>query len=111
MSNETSTSSGVGFCGLLAIAFIVLKLTNYIDWSWVWVLAPLWIPLAIWAAVIVIVYLYIGIVNLLTPASEKKRLKDLMKRKEERERMGQSKFQQRLNEMAKERGIKLPDNS
>lgn len=28
----------------LLLIFIVLKLTNLIDWSWVWVLAPLWIP-------------------------------------------------------------------
>lgn len=33
-----------GFCGLLTIAFIVLKLTGFIDWSWLWVLSPLWIP-------------------------------------------------------------------
>lgn len=39
----TTTSSGVGFMGLLTIAFIVLKLTNVITWSWVWVLSPLWI--------------------------------------------------------------------
>lgn len=30
----------------LLIVFIVLKLTNNIDWSWWWVLSPLWIPLA-----------------------------------------------------------------
>ncbi len=32
----------VGFLGLLALMFIGLKLTNYIAWSWWWVLAPLW---------------------------------------------------------------------
>lgn len=37
--------NGVGFCGLLTIAFVVLKLCNVIDWSWVWVLAPLWISI------------------------------------------------------------------
>lgn len=31
---------------LLAI-FVTLKLTDNIDWSWWWVLAPLWIPIAI----------------------------------------------------------------
>ena len=34
---------GIGFVGLLTIVFIVLKLTNYIDWSWWWVLSPVWI--------------------------------------------------------------------
>lgn len=38
---------GIGFTGLLAIVFIVLKLTNSIDWSWWWVLSPLWIPITI----------------------------------------------------------------
>ena len=46
MDNEKK-SGGVGFCGLLAIVFIVLKLTGVISWSWLWVLAPIWIPIAI----------------------------------------------------------------
>lgn len=37
------SSGGVGFSGLLTIAFIVLKLTGVISWSWLWVLSPLWI--------------------------------------------------------------------
>jgi len=37
------TSGGIGFTGLLSIVFIVLKLTNIINWSWWWVLAPFWI--------------------------------------------------------------------
>ena len=43
MENKTYNKNGVGFCGLLTIAFIVLKLCGIINWSWVWVLAPLWI--------------------------------------------------------------------
>ena len=42
-----SKSGGIGFCGLLTILFIGLKLTNNIDWSWLWVLSPLWIPISI----------------------------------------------------------------
>lgn len=38
---------GVSFCGLLTIVFIILKLCKVITWSWLWVLAPLWIPLGI----------------------------------------------------------------
>ena len=48
MSESSSSSSGgIGFFGLLAVLFIGLKLTGYIGWSWWWVLAPLWGPLAI----------------------------------------------------------------
>jgi hypothetical protein len=42
---QVTTSGGVGFAGLLTLVFVVLKLTHVIDWSWVWVLAPLWISL------------------------------------------------------------------
>ena len=40
---------------LLLVAFIVMKLTGVIDWSWWWVLAPLWIPLALCAIMIIVV--------------------------------------------------------
>jgi len=43
----SSESGGIGFGGILAIVFITLKLTDNIDWSWWWVLSPLWIPLAV----------------------------------------------------------------
>ena len=41
---------------LLTLLFVGLKLTNYIDWSWWWVLAPIWVPLTflvgLWLGVI-----------------------------------------------------------
>jgi len=44
VSNSSSSSSGgIGFAGLLTVLFIGLKLTGYITWPWVWVLAPIWI--------------------------------------------------------------------
>jgi len=46
--------------GLLLIAFIILKLCGVIQWSWLWVLAPLWIPLAIWLVVVVIILVIKG---------------------------------------------------
>ena len=45
--SSTNASNNIGFGTLLAILFIGLKLTGYIDWSWWWVLSPIWIPLAI----------------------------------------------------------------
>lgn len=41
--SSSSSSSGIGFTGLLTVLFIGLKLTGYIAWSWWWVLSPLWI--------------------------------------------------------------------
>lgn len=52
---KTTSTPGVGFCGLLTILFIGLKLTKYIAWSWVWVLSPLWIPLAVVGLIILII--------------------------------------------------------
>lgn len=43
MANK-STSGGLSLCSALTILFIGLKLCKVIDWSWWWVLAPLWIP-------------------------------------------------------------------
>lgn len=55
-SNSTA-SNGIGFFGLLTIAFIVLKLTGYINWEWVWVLAPMWMPAAIIISIAVIIWI------------------------------------------------------
>ena len=52
---KTMNKNGVGFCGLLTIAFIVLKLCGVIDWAWVWVLAPLWINLGLVLVIIAVV--------------------------------------------------------
>ena len=56
--------SGVGFCGLLTLIFIVLKLCKVIAWSWIWVLAPLWIPIGI-AIALWIIIIVAGIITML----------------------------------------------
>jgi hypothetical protein len=54
-SSNSSSGGGIGFCGLLAIVFITLKLIGYITWSWWWwVLAPIWIPFAVALVVLAI---------------------------------------------------------
>jgi hypothetical protein len=55
MANDVKVSGGIGFAGLLAIVFIVLKLTKVITWSWWWVTCPLWLP---WALAIVVAVIY-----------------------------------------------------
>ena len=54
MSKSSSSSSGIGFTGMLTILFIGLKLGGAIDWSWWWVLSPIWI-VAITVVVIILV--------------------------------------------------------
>ena len=50
---------------ILFIVFLILKLTNTIDWSWWWVTCPLWIELSIAIAVLLIVGLITFISELL----------------------------------------------
>lgn len=45
--NSNVNSDGIGIGTLLFMVFLVLKLTNVIDWSWWWVTSPLWIPFSI----------------------------------------------------------------
>jgi len=56
-SNSSSSSSGIGFPGLLTVLFIGLKLTGHITWPWVWVLSPLWISLLIGLTILAIILL------------------------------------------------------
>jgi hypothetical protein len=60
-TNSNASGGGIGFAGLLTIAFIVLKLTGVIHWSWLWVLSPIWIGLAIGLAVLVIFLIVVAV--------------------------------------------------
>ena len=53
MNKRISFSWPLGF--ILTIIFITLKLTNNIDWSWVWVLSPLWIEFALILCIVLII--------------------------------------------------------
>ena len=56
MSRESS-SSGIGIGMILFLIFMVLKLTNHIDWSWWWITSPLWIPVSFLILFFVIGYI------------------------------------------------------
>ena len=47
MNDNNGRGGGVGFVGLLTVAFIILKLCKVINWSWLWVLSPIWVVSAI----------------------------------------------------------------
>jgi hypothetical protein len=56
------TNKGIGFLGALTLAFIVLKLTGFINWSWWFVTLPMWILPAIFVGggiIIAIIWLLI----------------------------------------------------
>lgn len=56
-----NSNKGIG-CGtalalMLTVAFVVLKLCNVIDWSWWWVVSPLWIYFGLVIIIIIIIFL------------------------------------------------------
>ncbi|MEC0242780.1 hypothetical protein P4H66_23495 [Paenibacillus dokdonensis] len=62
--NSSHKSGGTGVLGLLGVAFVVLKLTGYIDWSWWWVTIPFWGGLAIVGVVLLVCVFISGIIAL-----------------------------------------------
>ena len=55
--------AGLGLADILLIIFIVLKLCGLISWSWVWVLAPLWISFAFGLLMFVVLIIIFAIAN------------------------------------------------
>ena len=54
MNNNATT--GVTVLDVLAIVFIVLKIIGVINWSWWWVLSPIWIGLLLVIIVVIIMF-------------------------------------------------------
>jgi len=70
MEKKIVANYGISTSTLLGIAFVVLKLCNVIDWSWVWVTAPFWAPLAlciaffaVWGVVVIIIAIITAIAS------------------------------------------------
>lgn len=55
---KLNTNGNIGFGATLGIVFIALKLCHVITWSWIWVLAPIWIELCIGIIFAIILILY-----------------------------------------------------
>ena len=60
---EVTRAGGVGFAGLLQIAFIVLKLCGIINWRWLWILAPTWITAGIVVLLLCIAFILASLVE------------------------------------------------
>ena len=63
MNNEKTISGGIGFGSALLLTFIILKLVGVIDWSWWWVLSPIWIPVALLLAVSILLFVVYRIIK------------------------------------------------
>lgn len=115
MSDSKTSSGGVGFAGLLTIAFIVLKLCKMIDWSWWWVISPIWISIGLVLLVMCGIGVYYLCKSYVTnkeyEVRRRKRESELMELKDREEQAYESiegkvesKWQQRLNEMHEQKG-------
>lgn len=56
--NKTSIKVGSPAMGVLTVVFVILKLTGVITWSWWLVLAPLWVPVALFLLVVLGVVIF-----------------------------------------------------
>lgn len=65
---DVNVNTGALFFELMFLMFLGLKISGLIDWSWIWVFAPLWVP-----AVVVLVIL--GIMGVFLIATRKKVVK------------------------------------
>ena len=63
MAQTNHSTGGMTFSSCLTLIFIVLKLLGLIDWSWLWVLAPVWIPPVFLIIVLLILIIIDGILK------------------------------------------------
>lgn len=61
MPETQASSGGIGLLGVLLVVFVVLKLTGLITWSWVWVLAPFWLPLVSLLILVLVLAIFVSI--------------------------------------------------
>lgn len=59
---KTVVASGSSLATVLGVVFLVLKLVGVIDWAWIWVLAPFWIPFAVVIVFAIFWLLVVGII-------------------------------------------------
>lgn len=106
MSDNSSSSSGIGVTGLLGVAFVIMKLCKVINWSWWWVTCPFWAG----GVIVLIGLIGLWVAILYKNNDERKRIesglnpwawenkKRLRKNLPQRPEL-KSKWQQRLDEM------------
>lgn len=61
MDTEKAGTLGTGFFSLMFLMFLGLKISGMIDWDWIWVFAPIWVPFLVAVAIIGIMFLIMAI--------------------------------------------------
>jgi hypothetical protein len=65
-------NSGISLGTLFLVLFVTLKLVHVIDWPWIWVLCPLWIPLALFLFIFGVILLNAWLWNIINSRRFKK---------------------------------------
>ena len=83
MSSEKS-SSGIGLMSLLGIVFVVLKLTDVIDWSWWYVTMPFYggivLVIIIWLFLTFLVFVFDRKVTKIEPPKRTSKFQERLKK-------------------------------
>ena len=58
MRDKTTARIGLNFAEVLGVVFIALRLCGVIEWPWVWVLAPIWVPICLYGLVFLIICIW-----------------------------------------------------
>ena len=86
MNQSSSSRSSVSTLGLLGIAFVVLKLTNYINWSWWLVTLPFWGGIVVFLFGLILWIIYSALVHekpkIIKKSRFEQKLKDAIKEQE-----------------------------
>ena len=61
MDTEKTGMLGTGFFSLMFLMFLGLKISGLIDWDWIWVFAPLWVPALLALAIIGGIFAFLAI--------------------------------------------------
>jgi hypothetical protein len=70
---SSSTAAGIGTADVLTIIFVVLKLVGVINWSWWWVLSPLWIGFALLISICVIAFVVGAVASAIVAVTDRRK--------------------------------------
>jgi hypothetical protein len=66
MENSPQNADTFGLSFTVFIVFLILKLTDNIDWSWWWIFSPLWIPIALVIGLFALIFFFMLIYTAFT---------------------------------------------
>ena len=84
MNNKSASSGGFGLSGSVFLIFLTLKLTGHIAWSWWLVTAPLWIPIALVVAVVIVAVPIIIVAEKIAVRRSRRRNAEIIERSKKR---------------------------